>query len=119
ASAIMGVAVNGMHFTGMAAMHVYRSSTPMSMGGASAESFLLPLIIGISVISFVLTATIALAPTEAEINEDAELMRKIDTMRAQPPVVVQPVITSTQQRPSSGRYFTSQDRGQGDPQLPE
>jgi NO-binding membrane sensor protein with MHYT domain len=119
ASAIMGVAVNGMHYMGMAALHVYRSGTPMSMSGASAESFLLPLIIGISVITFVMTATIALAPTEEELNEDADLMRRIDIMRAQPPTVVQPVISSTSARQSSGRFFTSRDRTSGADQLPE
>ena len=31
-----------------------------------------------------LTATIALSPTEAEISDDAELMRKIDDLRVQP-----------------------------------
>jgi NO-binding membrane sensor protein with MHYT domain len=84
AALIMGVAVSGMHYTGMAAMHVYpaTSGTAMAMGGASAEAFLLPLIIGISVISFLLTATIALSPTEDELSAEAELMRRIDSIRA-------------------------------------
>ena len=89
AAAIMGVAVSGMHYTGMAAMHVYPPSGPaMSMGGANAAAFLLPLIVGVSVTSFVLTATIALSPTAAEIAAEAELMRKIDTLSTQPPTVV-------------------------------
>src|SRR5215472_16238904 len=53
AALIMGVAVSGMHYTGMAAMHVYPPGTGhgmlMSGGGATAETFLLPLIIGISI----------------------------------------------------------------------
>jgi NO-binding membrane sensor protein with MHYT domain len=81
ASAIMGVAVSGMHYTGMAAMHVYATAAATGMvgmeGGASAESFLLPLILGISILTFVLTAVISLSPTEAEIREDAELMARI------------------------------------------
>ena len=86
ASAIMGVAVSGMHYTGMAAMQVHAANADsMGMGGASASAFLLPLIIGVSVLTFVLTATIALSPTEAEMNEDAELMRRIESMRAQAP----------------------------------
>src|SRR5215472_467229 len=44
AAAIMGVAVSGMHYTGMAAMHVYVARGGMGMGGASASAFLLPLI---------------------------------------------------------------------------
>ncbi len=45
ASLIMGVAVSGMHYTGMAAMRV----TPGTMGamsGSTASSFLLPLLLG-------------------------------------------------------------------------
>ncbi len=84
AALIMGVAVSGMHYTGMAAMHVWPApehDTGMLMsGGATAEAFLLPLIIGISVLAFILTATIALAPTEEEIRVDAELMSRIRGM---------------------------------------
>jgi NO-binding membrane sensor protein with MHYT domain len=86
ASAIMGVAVSGMHYTGMASMRVYPANgDAMGMGGASASSFLLPLIIGVSVLTFVLTATIALSPTDEEISADAELMRRIESIRAQAP----------------------------------
>ena len=85
AAAIMGVAISGMHYTGMAAMHIYRpDGTQMAMGGASAESFLLPLVIGVSVITFLLTATLALSPTEDEMSADAELMRRIDSLRVPP-----------------------------------
>jgi hypothetical protein len=81
----MGVAVSGMHYTGMAAMRVWPpAGHAMAMGGASAAAFLLPLIVGVSVTTFVLTATIALSPTADEISAEAELMRKIDSARAQP-----------------------------------
>jgi len=84
AALIMGVAVSGMHYTGMAAMRVYApDGSPMAMSGADASAFLLPLIVGVSVTTFVLTAAIALSPTAAEITEEAELMRKIDVLRAQ------------------------------------
>jgi len=78
ASLIMGVAVSGMHYTGIAAMHVYGSQNPGMLaamsGGVSAQAFLLPLIIGISLLAFVLTVIISLSPTEAEMREDAALM---------------------------------------------
>jgi NO-binding membrane sensor protein with MHYT domain len=81
ASLIMGVAVSGMHYTGMAAMRVYGVQSPgmaaAMLGGASAVSFLLPLIVGISILAFVLTAVISLSPTEAEIHEEAALMARI------------------------------------------
>jgi NO-binding membrane sensor protein with MHYT domain len=109
ASAIMGVAVSGMHYTGMAAMHAFPPhGAPMAMGGASATSFLLPLIIGISIVTFVMTATIALAPTEAEITQDAELMRRIDVIAAKPPMVVDPVIVSSPDRRPAGRVAQRQ-----------
>jgi NO-binding membrane sensor protein with MHYT domain len=75
ASLIMGLAVSGMHYTGVAAMRVFPANGPsgMAMGGATAESFLLPLILGITVISFVLTATITLSPSAEEIRYDVAL----------------------------------------------
>lgn len=84
AAMIMGVAVSGMHYTGMAAMsiHAARADTGMLMGGATAEGFLLPLIIGISVLSFAMTATIVLSPSEAEIRSDADLLERIGQARA-------------------------------------
>ena len=88
ASLIMGAAVSGMHYTGMAAMRVFPADAPTGMvmggtGGATAESFLLPLILGITVISFVLTATIVLSPSAEEIRYDAALLDHI-RRRAQP-----------------------------------
>jgi len=81
ASLIMGVAVSGMHYTGMAAMRVYGVQSPgmaaSMQGGVSAVAFLLPLILGISILAFVLTAVISLSPTAAEIHEDAALMARI------------------------------------------
>src|SRR5215467_11585410 len=83
ASLIMGVAVSGMHYTGMAALQV--DSAPgggmLAMGsGASATSFLLPLILGISVLTFLVTAVVTLAPTAEEMREDAALMERINKL---------------------------------------
>jgi NO-binding membrane sensor protein with MHYT domain len=72
ASLIMGVAVSGMHYTGMAAMQLRAApgAGMAAMGsGASAEAFLLPLILGITILTFLVTAIVTLAPTEAEIRE--------------------------------------------------
>jgi NO-binding membrane sensor protein with MHYT domain len=80
ASLIMGVAVSGMHYTGMAALHVYSApgSGMLSMGaGAGATSFLLPLILGISILTFLVTAIVTMAPTAQEMREDAALMERI------------------------------------------
>jgi NO-binding membrane sensor protein with MHYT domain len=88
AALIMGLAVSGMHYMGMASMRMYAAAGPAGMimggaGGATAESFLLPLVLGISIVAFILTATIALSPSEDEIRGEAELMNRIDRLRSQ------------------------------------
>jgi NO-binding membrane sensor protein with MHYT domain len=83
ASLIMGVAVCGMHYTGMAALHVFHAAGGgmLAMGaGASATSFLLPLILGISIVTFLVTAIVTMAPTAEEMREDAALMERIATL---------------------------------------
>ena len=89
ASLIMGVAVSGMHYTGMAAMHVYGTQNPGMLagmsGGVSGQAFLLPLIVGISLLAFALTVIISLSPTEAEMREDAALMAHLAGRHAAPP----------------------------------
>ncbi|HEX4092334.1 MAG TPA: MHYT domain-containing protein [Trebonia sp.] len=84
ASLIFGVAVSGMHYTGMAAMRVtadgaMSGGSMASMGGASAISFIVPLLAGISLLMFGLTLAITLSPSEAEIHEDAVLQYRMDT----------------------------------------
>jgi hypothetical protein len=88
ASLIMGVAVSGMHYTGMAAMRVYGTQNPGMLasmsGGVSAQVFLLPLIVGISLLAFALTVVISLSPTEAEMREDAALMAHLSGRAPEP-----------------------------------
>jgi NO-binding membrane sensor protein with MHYT domain len=76
ASLIMGVAVTGMHYTGMAAMRVYPGMMS-STSGATAASFLLPLLLGVSLITVILTVLIALSPTEDEIHKDTRLRSQL------------------------------------------
>jgi NO-binding membrane sensor protein with MHYT domain len=73
---IMGVAVCGMHYTGMAALHVHPAAPGMTgmQGGAPAGSFLLPLIFGITILTMVVTAAISLSPTEAELRRENEAL---------------------------------------------
>jgi NO-binding membrane sensor protein with MHYT domain len=73
ASLIMGIAVSGMHYTGMAAMKVYSAPDQGMAPGATATGFLFPLVAGISVLTFVLSLVIVLAPTDKEIQADAAL----------------------------------------------
>jgi NO-binding membrane sensor protein with MHYT domain len=71
ASLIMGVAVTGMHYTAMGSMS--------GMSGSTAASFLVPLLVGITIVTFILTLVISLSPTEDEIHEDAVLRGRIAT----------------------------------------
>ena len=84
ASLIMGVAVNGMHYTGMAAVqaHAAPGLVVNTSDTASATAFLLPLILGLSGIGFIFSAIIALSPTAAEIVEEGELMKRIGQSQA-------------------------------------
>ncbi len=79
ASLIMGVAVSGMHYTGMAALRVQAAPglAVNTSATASAGAFLLPLILGLCSIGFIFSAVIAVSPTAAEIFEEDELMKRI------------------------------------------
>jgi hypothetical protein len=70
----------------------------MLMGGATAETFLLPLILGISILNFILTATIVLSPHDDEIRAEAELMDRIAQARSGRPAAAGPLLG----RPPSG-----------------
>ena len=84
ASLVAGVAVNGMHYTGMAAVRAQAAPglVVSTADTASATAFLLPLILGLSAIGFIFSAAIALSPTAAEIVEEGELMRRIGQSQA-------------------------------------
>jgi len=84
ASLIMGVAVSGMHYTGMAALRVHAAPglAVSTSATASAAAFLLPLILGLSSIGFIFSAVIALSPTAAEIVEEDQLMKRIAQSQA-------------------------------------
>jgi len=87
ASLIMGVAVSGMHYTGMAALQVDADPglAATAQGGVSAGTFLLPLLMGISSVAFILAIVISLAPTAAEMVEEAGLMARIGRVAPQGP----------------------------------
>lgn len=79
ASLVMGIAISGMHYTGMAAMSVYMPAGAGAMvpAGASASGFVFPLVAGVSVLMFVLALAIVLSPSEKEIEVDAALKAQL------------------------------------------
>ena len=92
AALIMGVAVSGMHYTGMAALQIHRAAMPSmaamassggiaSVSGATAAVFLIPLLLVISIATFAVTLTITMAPGEEEIQADAEMQRRMEYLQ--------------------------------------
>jgi len=82
AALVMGVAVSGMHYTGMAAMRVHAGTMAgMAGGGASPVAFLFPLVLGISVLTVIMTLTITMSPSEEEIREDIAMRQRIEELQ--------------------------------------
>jgi NO-binding membrane sensor protein with MHYT domain len=84
AALIMGVAVTGMHYTGMAALRVRADPSLSEPSGAPAADFLLPLIIAISVVTMLLLTIVAMSPNEDEMRHDAEMVDRIRRRRMAP-----------------------------------
>ncbi|HEX6469511.1 MAG TPA: MHYT domain-containing protein [Streptosporangiaceae bacterium] len=84
AALIMGVAVSGMHYTGMAALRVHANPSLTEPSGAPPADFLLPLIIAISVVTMLLLTIVAMSPNEDEMRHDAEMVERIRRRRMAP-----------------------------------
>jgi NO-binding membrane sensor protein with MHYT domain len=76
-SIVMGVAITGMHYTGMAAMRVYAGGSGQVLPGEPSSSLLLPLLLGASVVTFLLMLIVAMSPNEDEILADASLSQRL------------------------------------------
>ncbi|WP_036495094.1 MHYT domain-containing protein [Nocardia sp. BMG111209] len=66
AAIIMGIAVTGMHYTGMVAMHAHRIDLAPAPSGADGVQLLLPLMIGVSVVTMMLLINVGLTDNEGE-----------------------------------------------------
>jgi NO-binding membrane sensor protein with MHYT domain len=82
---VMGVAVNGMHFTGMSAMSVMEHSSEGNLAGASASSMLVP--IGLAVVFALIGLVYALmaAPNEEDRAAAAYLAARREASAANVP----------------------------------
>jgi len=77
-----GLLLCGVHYTAMAAVHMFPASGPSGLvvggpGGVTASGFLLPVILSVSVVVFLVCAAIALSPTEEAMRYDAALLDRI------------------------------------------
>ncbi|MEV4560079.1 MHYT domain-containing protein [Kitasatospora sp. NPDC049285] len=66
ASAVMGIAVSCMHYTGMAAVQVHMVPARSDLGGATPMQFIFPLAVGLGSFLFLTSAFVALSPTAQE-----------------------------------------------------
>jgi NO-binding membrane sensor protein with MHYT domain len=95
-SLLLSIAVSAVHYTAMAAVKVSPASTATGMvigagGGATAASYVLPVVLGTSIAAFLALAAVALAPTEDAIRYDAALLDHI-RRRSQLPLEVETAI---------------------------
>jgi NO-binding membrane sensor protein with MHYT domain len=68
---IMGLAVSGMHYTGMAATTIVPNGNPVTTGAPTAD-FIIPLMIGIIGSAILTLFIVALSPSAEEVLEDAQ-----------------------------------------------
>jgi NO-binding membrane sensor protein with MHYT domain len=63
---VMGVAVNGMHFTGMFAMSVHMHEPTAELSGASAANLLIPIVLAVLLVVIGLIYAVLAAPTDED-----------------------------------------------------
>jgi NO-binding membrane sensor protein with MHYT domain len=132
AAAIMGVAVNGMHFTGMSAMSVHPTGAADQPSGATATTLLAPIVIAVLFGLCGLAYALMAAPTDEDRAAAAYLESRLNGSAAQPapgegetmllsaaagaPAVtpdspaVPPVPAVPARRPTMGSNWTFRDR---------
>jgi NO-binding membrane sensor protein with MHYT domain len=81
-SLLLGIAISAVHYTTMAAVKVSPATSATGLlvgggGGATAASYVLPVVLVVSVVAFLAWAAVALAPTEDAIRYDAALLDHI------------------------------------------
>lgn len=101
AALLMGVAVTGMHYTGMFGMSVSGSVGNEVPPGAAAVDFLVPVLVGISLLTVGLLMAVMLSPSEKELRNEAELLARIEQHRGSTPAPPPPAPNFT---PPTGRH---------------
>ncbi|MDF2708766.1 MAG: hypothetical protein K0R62_4418 [Nonomuraea muscovyensis] len=105
AALVMGVAVAGMHYTGMFAMEVTVDHEAGVVAGADALDFLVPLMTVISLITLTMLLMVILSPSEEELHEDAQLVARLERRRrtSAQPITATPVAQSSFAAPAERR----------------
>jgi hypothetical protein len=79
ASAIMGGAVCGMHYTGMAAMQVHLHEQPGTLPGVNVNVFLAPIVLFVIAVVVALAYVVMATPSAEEQDEAASLHTALTT----------------------------------------
>ncbi|MFB4306552.1 MHYT domain-containing protein [Actinomadura sp. GTD37] len=107
AALIMGVAVTGMHYVGMAAMriHLHGDAHDAAPSGVRPADFLLPLVGGVGAVATLLLIIIAMAPSEDEMRIEAALQERVEAHRHAPPSGPADIPGPAERRPAAGEWF--------------
>lgn len=100
AALIMGVAVSGMHYTGMAALTI-TGPEGVPAGGTTAIDLLGPLILGIAALTVALIFVVLMWPTEEEMRDQQEFEAR---MRRRPRSGERGVRHAARQEPVTPRH---------------
>jgi len=96
---VMGVAVNGMHFTGMSAMSVMEHTPDGALAGATATSMLVPIGLGVVFTLIGLAYALAAAPTEEDRAAAAYLAARRERAAADVPAAAGKALQQQGERP--------------------
>jgi NO-binding membrane sensor protein with MHYT domain len=130
AAAIMGVAVNGMHFTGMSAMSVHPSGSTAQPSGATAGTLLAPIAVAVLFGLLGLAYALMAAPTDEDragaayltarlaaasgetppAADGGETMLLASAAGVPPPAVPEPTPPALPRRTPMGSNWTFRDR---------
>ncbi len=106
AALVMGIASTGMHYTGMFAISVSGPGSARLPRGAEAIDFLVPLLVGISLVTIGMLMVVMLTPSEEEMRSDAELLARIEERRARYTATPAAPAQSEGRNGDSGAYGT-------------
>ncbi|WP_242636556.1 MHYT domain-containing protein [Myceligenerans salitolerans] len=76
ATIVMGIAVTGMHYTGMMGVRL-SGGTDAIPNGVSTGELLVPLVMAVSVVTLLLVLVVGLWPTESELRAQAEFEARL------------------------------------------
>ncbi|WP_169808772.1 MHYT domain-containing protein [Microtetraspora niveoalba] len=79
---VAGLLLNAMHYAGMVSLDVRPVETHLALTGAQAVDFLLPLMVGVGLLTIGLLLAVFLSPSSHELREEAELEAMIASRRA-------------------------------------